>query len=53
MLALGDSMQRFIKKEMQLLGTNMIYVFPGGTAPGGAARARRHAVADPGRCRGA
>ena len=30
MLALGDTMQRFIKKEMQMLGTNMVYVFPGG-----------------------
>ncbi len=30
MLALGDTMQRFIKKEMQALGTNMVYIFPGG-----------------------
>jgi putative ABC transport system permease protein len=30
MLALGDTMQRFIKKEMQMLGTNMVYVMPGG-----------------------
>ena len=30
MMALGDTMQRFIKKEMQALGTNMVYIFPGG-----------------------
>ncbi|XYJ11695.1 ABC transporter permease [Telluria sp. B2] len=30
MLALGDTMQRFISKELQALGTNMVYVFPGG-----------------------
>ncbi len=30
LLAIGDSMQRFIGKELQQLGTNMIYVFPGG-----------------------
>ncbi|MES2757427.1 MAG: ABC transporter permease [Pseudomonadota bacterium] len=30
LLALGDSMQRFIGKELQALGTNMLYVFPGG-----------------------
>lgn len=30
MLALGDTMQRFIAKELQALGTNMVYVFPGG-----------------------
>lgn len=29
MLALGESMQRFIAKELQALGTNMVYVFPG------------------------
>jgi putative ABC transport system permease protein len=31
LLALGDSMQRFIGKELEALGTNMVYVFPGGT----------------------
>lgn len=31
LLALGDSMQRFIKKELEALGTNMVYIFPGGT----------------------
>ena len=31
LLALGDSMQRFIGKELQALGTNMLYVFPGGS----------------------
>ena len=30
LLAIGDSMQRFIGKELQQLGTNMLYVFPGG-----------------------
>ena len=30
MLALSDTMQRFIAKELQALGTNMVYVFPGG-----------------------
>ena len=30
LLALGDSMQRFIGKELEALGTNMLYVFPGG-----------------------
>jgi putative ABC transport system permease protein len=30
LLAIGDSMQRFIGKELQALGTNMLYVFPGG-----------------------
>jgi putative ABC transport system permease protein len=30
MMALGDTMQRFVKKEMEALGTNMVYVFPGG-----------------------
>ena len=31
LLALGDSMQRFIGKELEALGTNMLYVFPGGS----------------------
>jgi putative ABC transport system permease protein len=30
MLALGATMQRFIKKEMEMLGTNMVYIMPGG-----------------------
>jgi len=30
LLALGDSMQRFIGKELEALGTNMLYVLPGG-----------------------
>lgn len=30
LLALGDSMQRFIAKEMEQLGTNMLFVVPGG-----------------------
>jgi putative ABC transport system permease protein len=30
LLALGDSMQRFISKQLAALGTNMVYVFPGG-----------------------
>jgi putative ABC transport system permease protein len=30
MLALGATMQRFIKKEMAMLGTNMVYIMPGG-----------------------
>src|SRR5205823_5694578 len=30
LLALGDSMQRFIGKQLESLGTNMLYVFPGG-----------------------
>jgi putative ABC transport system permease protein len=30
LLALGDSMQRFIGKELRALGTNMLFVFPGG-----------------------
>jgi putative ABC transport system permease protein len=29
LLALGDSMQRFIGKELEALGTNMLYVLPG------------------------
>jgi putative ABC transport system permease protein len=31
LLALGESMQRFIGKELEALGTNMLYVFPGGS----------------------
>jgi putative ABC transport system permease protein len=31
LLALGDSMQRFIGKQLEALGTNMLYVFPGGS----------------------
>ena len=31
LLALGDSMQRFIGKELEALGTNMLYVLPGGS----------------------
>jgi putative ABC transport system permease protein len=30
LLALGDSMQRFIGKELEQLGTNMLFVVPGG-----------------------
>ena len=30
LLALGDSMQRFIGKELEQLGTNMLFVLPGG-----------------------
>ncbi|MEN9865110.1 MAG: hypothetical protein RL748_700, partial [Pseudomonadota bacterium] len=30
LLALGDSMQRFIGKELEQLGTNMLFVIPGG-----------------------
>ncbi len=30
LLALGDSMQRFISKELEQLGTNMLFVLPGG-----------------------
>jgi putative ABC transport system permease protein len=31
LLALGESMQRFIGKELEALGTNMLYVIPGGS----------------------
>ena len=30
LLALGDSMQRFIGKELEALGTNMLFIGPGG-----------------------
>ncbi|MBW8901371.1 MAG: ABC transporter permease [Massilia sp.] len=30
LMAIGDSMQRFIHKELQALGTNMVFVIPGG-----------------------
>lgn len=30
MLALGDSMKRFIGKELETLGTNMLFIAPGG-----------------------
>ncbi|MCY0916201.1 ABC transporter permease [Massilia antarctica] len=30
LLALGDSMQRFIGKELEALGTNMLFISPGG-----------------------
>ena len=30
LLALGDSMQRFISKELEALGTNMLFIGPGG-----------------------
>jgi len=30
LLALGDSMKRFIAKELEQLGTNMLFVLPGG-----------------------
>src|SRR5690606_21346378 len=43
LLAIGDSMQRFIGKELQQLGTNMLYVFPGGDRTT-AQRARAGAV---------
>jgi putative ABC transport system permease protein len=35
LLALGDSMQRFIAKEMEQLGTNMLFVMPGGDRAAG------------------
>ncbi|MCD2515739.1 ABC transporter permease [Massilia sp. G4R7] len=44
LLAIGDSMQRFIGKELQALGTNMVYVFPGGDRTA-AQRARTGSVA--------
>ena len=31
LLALGDSMQRFIGKELEALGTNMLFISPGGS----------------------
>ena len=43
LLAIGDSMQRFIGKELQALGTNMLYVMPGGDRTA-AQRARAGAV---------
>jgi putative ABC transport system permease protein len=30
LLALGDSMKRFIGKELEALGTNMLFMVPGG-----------------------
>jgi putative ABC transport system permease protein len=30
LLALGDSMKRFISKELDVLGTNMLFIVPGG-----------------------
>ncbi len=30
LLAIGDSMQRFIGKELEQLGTNMLFILPGG-----------------------
>ena len=30
LLAIGDSMKRFISKELEMLGTNMLFVSPGG-----------------------
>ena len=30
LLAVGDSMKRFIAKELEQLGTNMLFVSPGG-----------------------
>jgi putative ABC transport system permease protein len=30
LLALGDSMKRFISKELDMLGTNMLFIAPGG-----------------------
>jgi len=44
LLALGDSMQRFIGKQLQMLGTNMLYVMPGGDRTAGQ-RAREGKVA--------
>jgi len=44
LLALGDSMQRFIGKQLQSLGTNMVYVMPGGDRTA-AQRAREGKVA--------
>lgn len=44
LLAIGDSMQRFIGKELQMLGTNMLYVMPGGDRTAGQ-RAREGKVA--------
>jgi putative ABC transport system permease protein len=44
LLALGDSMQRFISKQLQMLGTNMVYVMPGGDRTA-AQRAREGKVA--------
>jgi putative ABC transport system permease protein len=44
LLALGDSMQRFIGKQLQMLGTNMVYVMPGGDRTA-AQRAREGKVA--------
>jgi putative ABC transport system permease protein len=44
LLALGESMQRFIGKELEALGTNMLYVSPGGSR---AAERRSRANAAP------
>ena len=44
LLALGDSMQRFIGKQLQMLGTNMVYVMPGGDRTA-AQRAREGKIA--------
>ena len=44
LLALGDSMQRFIGKQLQMLGTNMVYIMPGGDRTA-AQRAREGKVA--------
>jgi len=35
LLAIGDSMQRFIGKQLQMLGTNMLWVMPGGDRTAG------------------
>jgi putative ABC transport system permease protein len=35
LLAVGDSMKRFIGKELEQLGTNMLFVFPGGSRAAG------------------
>jgi len=44
LLAIGDSMQRFINKQLQMLGTNLVYVMPGGDRTA-AQRAREGKVA--------
>jgi putative ABC transport system permease protein len=35
LLAVGDTMKRFIDKELEQLGTNMLFVFPGGSRAAG------------------
>jgi putative ABC transport system permease protein len=35
LLALGESMKRFISKELEVLGTNMLFVVPGGNRAAG------------------